>query len=310
MASRDWIDKDFYGVLGVGKDASKDEIKRAYRKLAQKYHPDTNRNDKESERQFKEISEAHSVLSNDERRAEYDQLRSVAAGGGIPFGFGTGGPGGTRVDVGDLFGDGGIGDLFGDVFGFSPRRRRGADVEAEAQLSFEEAVSGTTFELPSGTKVRVPPGVKNGARIKVSGKGGPAPPGGQSGDMFVRVHVAPHPLFSSTGGGDLVVEVPVTITEAALGAKVHVPTLDDQVTIKIPAGTRSGRTLRARGKGGPRPGGGRGDLLAKVVVEIPQKLTKKERELLEALAKEHHASPRAHFDRWMDGRRTPSREAS
>ncbi|MDQ4027676.1 MAG: DnaJ domain-containing protein [Actinomycetota bacterium] len=313
MAQRDWLEKDYYKVLGVDKDASKDEIKRAYRKLAQKYHPDANKNDKEAERRFKEVSEAHSILSNDEKRKEYDEIRSLA-GSGAPFGFRPGGaPGGVRVDIGDLFGGGGggVGDLFEEVFGFGQRRQaRGQDVETEAHLSFDEALSGTTFELADGTKVRVPSGVKDGARIKVAGKGGAGPAGRQSGDLYVRVHVAPHPFFKALGNGDVMVTLPVTFPEAALGAKIQVPTPDVPVTVKIPGGTRNGKTLRVKGKGGPRPAGGRGDLLVKVDVEVPQRLSKREREVLEEFGALHKNSPRAHLERWIRDRKTNEREAS
>lgn len=298
MAQRDWLEKDYYRILGVPKSASKDEIKRAYKKLARQYHPDANKGDKEAEQRFKEISEAHSVLANDERRKEYDQIRAYAESGRTPFGFGTGG--GQRVhvgDIGDLFGDaGGVGDLFEEVFGFSGRRRRGQDIETEAYLTFEEAVEGTTLELADGTKVRVPAGVKNGSRIKVPGKGGPAPQGAMPGDLYVRVNVEPHPFFSMVGKGDLAIKVPVRFTEAALGARVQVPTLDGVVTVKVPPGTRPGRKLRVKGKGGPRPSGGRGDLIVEVDVEVPQKLSRREKELLEQFADAHQANPRAHLE--------------
>jgi molecular chaperone DnaJ len=314
MAQRDWFEKDYYRVLGVSDKASKDEIKRAYRKLAQKYHPDANKGDKAAEQRFKEISEAHSVLANDDKRKEYDEVRRFAGTGGGPgFGFRTPGGGGTRVtvgDIGDLFGDlfdteGGI----GDVFGFRPRRR-GRDFETEAHLTLEEAVSGTTFELADGTKVRLPAGVKDGARIKVGRKGEPGPQGGEPGDLYVRIHVEPHPFFSVGSNGDLIVDLPVTITEAALGAKVEVPTLDGSVTVKVPAGTRAGKTLRVKGKGGTRPRGGRGDLLVKIRVEVPQKLTRKERELLEEFAELHETSPRSHIESWMKRSGAGSRAAS
>jgi molecular chaperone DnaJ len=161
-----------------------------------------------------------------------------------------------------------------------------------------------------GTKLRVPAGVKDGARIKVAGKGGRAPSGGRAGDLYVRIHVAPHPLFTLDGDGNLVVRVPVTITEAALGTKIQVPTLDDVVTLKVPAGTRAGKTLRVKGKGAPRPSGGKGDLLVKVEVEVPQNLTKRERELLEAFASTHQASPRAHLESWISERRAADKRAS
>ena len=300
MAQRDWLEKDFYKTLGVSSSASKDEIKKAYRKLAQQFHPDANKGDEAAEARFKEITEAHSVLSNDEKRKEYDELRRYG-GAREGFGFRPGGGRNVRVDIGDigdLFGGRGVdlGDLFGG-FGFRGPQK-GADVEAETVLSFEQAVEGTTITLASGTKVRVPPGVTDGARIRVQGKGSPGPSGGQAGDLYVTVRVRPHPLFSQGRDGDLVVEVPVTFPEAALGANVVVPTLDGNVTVKVPAGTQHGRTLRVRGRGGPRASSpsARGDLHVKIAVEVPRKLSKKEREALERFAEVHEASPRAELE--------------
>lgn len=303
MSQREWMDKDYYGILGLSKDASKADIKKAYRKLAQQYHPDANKGDAAAEKRFKEISEAHAILSNDEKRAEYDHMRQfVEAGGQRFYGFRPGGgSGNVRVnvgDIGDLFGGGGGGGgLFEELFGFrgANQARRGNDLETQVELSFEDAVYGSTVEV-NGTKVRVPAGVKNGARIKAAARGEPGPNGGPAGDLFVVVHVRPHPYFSQGQSGDLVVHVPVTIAEAALGTKVTVPTLDGQVTLKVPAGTRHGKTLRARGKGAPLPSGGKGDLLAKIEVEVPQKLTKEEKELLEKFAEVHNGNPRAHLD--------------
>ena len=299
MAQADWLEKDYYKTLGVSSTASKDEIKKAYRKLAQRHHPDANKGDEAAEARFKDISEAYAVLSNDDKRKEYDEIRRY--GGGRGFGFK---PGGREVpiDIGDLFGGGfgrGNGVDIGDLFGFGFRGpRKGADAEAEAVLSFEQAVEGSTIELSSGTKVRIPPGVGDGTRIRVAGKGAPGPQGGEPGDLYVNVRVRPHPVFSQGRDGDLVVEVPVTFPEAALGANVVVPTLDGHVTVKVPPGTQHGRTLRVRGKGGPRPGrGANGDLLVKIAVEVPRKLSKKEREALERFAEVHDASPRAHLDR-------------
>jgi molecular chaperone DnaJ len=305
MASRDWIEKDFYKVLGVSKGASKDDIKKAYRKLAQKYHPDANKGDAEAEKRFKEISEANAILSNDEKRAEYDQMRQLYEAGGSRFyGFQPGGgDGNVRVnigDIGDLFGDE---SPFGDIFsgmGFRPRPERGQDVTTQVTLDFDDAISGATMTLESGTKVRIPAGVRNGARIRVPGKGRPAPAGGQPGDLFVRVHVREHPIFTGEGKGNLRVVVPVTYPEAALGGKVQVPTLDGSVTVKVPPGTTTGRVLRVKGRGAPKPGGGKGDLLVQVDVDVPRRLNKKEKEALEAFADAHKgASPREHLERYI-----------
>jgi molecular chaperone DnaJ len=314
MSQRDWMEKDFYKVLGIAKDASKDDIKRAYRRLAQRYHPDANKGNKAAEQRFKEISEAHSILSNEDKRREYDEMRRLVEAGGRRFyGFTPGGDQGTvRVnvdDIGDLFSGGaGAGGLFDDLFGFGGRRqRRGRDRETEVTLSFEEAVSGTMVALEGGAKVRVPAGVGDGAMIKVAGKGENPSGSGIAGDLYVRVHVKPHEIFELTKEGDLQIRLPISVTEAALGAKVQVPTLDGPVTVKIPAGTNSGKALRLRGRGVPKPHG-KGDLLVKVAVEVPLKLSKKERELLEEFEKIHRSSPRRHLEGYV--RKTAPAEAS
>ena len=308
MAQRDWADKDYYKVLGVSKTASKDEIKKAYRKLAQKFHPDANEGNPTAEARFKEISEAHAILSNDEKRAEYDQIRQFMESGGERFyGFRPGGQGSVRVNIGDLFGDvGGAGNPFDDFFGFGRRPQRGQDLETSVRLTFEEAISGTTRSI-NGANVRIPPGVRDGSRIKAAGRGGAAP-GGAAGDLYVIVEVEPHPIFEQGRDGDLVLRLPVTFTEAALGAKVVVPTLDGQVTVKIPPGTPNGKTLRVRGRGAPRPSGGSGDLLVTVEVQVPTKLSKQEREILERFAAVHKGSPRAVIDEEVHKR--ASRKAS
>jgi molecular chaperone DnaJ len=306
MAQRDWMEKDYYKTLGVPESASKDEIKKAYRKLAQKYHPDANKGDEKAEERFKEISEAHSILSNDDKRKEYDEMRSLLrAGGHRTYGV-PGGGGNVRINIGDLFGGGGgspddlIGDLFGGGgFGFSRRPQQGQDLETEVQLDFDQAVEGTTIQLPQGTKVRIPPGVANGARIKVASRGGEGTNGGPAGDMYVKVRVAPHPVFSMGPNGALTVKVPLTFTEAALGAKVQVPTLEAPVTVKIPAGTPNGKTLRVRGAGAPKRGGGKGDLLVKVEVQVPSKLSLMEKEALEHFAEVHDENPRAAFEPYL-----------
>ena len=301
MAQRDWVEKDYYKILGVTKDASKEEIKKAYRKLAQKYHPDTS-SDADSEARFKEVSEAHSILSNDEKRREYDQVRQLfEAGGERVYGFTPGRGGGVRINIGDLFGEGdGAGSVLEDLFGFGPRGpRKGADVETMATLSFEDAVAGTTVSLADSSKVRIPPGVRDGQRIKVAGKGRPAPAGGPPGDLFVEVSVRPHPVFELGKNGTLTVRVPITYPEAALGAKVEVPTLGAPVTVKVPAGTPHGKTLRVKGKGAPKRGGGNGDLLVKLGVAVPQKLSRKEKEALQAYVAVHDEDPRRALEPYM-----------
>ena len=309
MSQRDWFEKDYYAVLGVAKTASKDEIKKAYRKLAQKYHPDANSDDASAESRFKEITEAHSILSNDEKRAEYDQMRSfVDAGGQRFYGFGPNrGGNNVRVNIGDLFGGGADESIFDDLLGGMGFGRRGPakgqDLETEVQLSFDDAINGATVAV-NGTKVKIPGGIGDGGRIRVSGKGVPGQAGAPAGDLYVRVRVAPHPLFRTEGGGNLAIDLPITIAEAALGAKIDVPTLDGPVKVKIPAGTQDGKKLRVKGRGAPRPKGGRGDLHVVVRVEIPQKLSRQEKDLLEKFAEAHKDSPRRHLEDYLEKNRS------
>ena len=356
MSGKDYVEKDYYKVLGVPKDASTAEIKKAYRKLAREFHPDANKGNPEAEERFKEISEANDVLSDAKRRKEYDEARALFANGG--FRTGGGGTGGFGFDLGDLFnggqqsgtfgggGGGGLGDVFGGIFnrGGTTRTaqpRRGADVESEVTLSFVEAVEGTTVPLrmtsqaacktcagtgaKAGTtprvcptcvgtghvqrgqggfalsepcrdckgrglivddpcevchgsgratsartmQVRIPAGVSNDQRIRLKGKGAQGERGGNPGDLYVTVHVQEHPVFGRKGD-NLTVTVPVSFPEAALGGTIRVPTLGGPaVTLKIPAGTANGRTMRARGKGAVRKDGTRGDLLVTVEVAVP-----------------------------------------
>ena len=365
MSTKDFLEKDYYKVLGVSKGASADDIKKSYRKLARKYHPDANKGDAKAEERFKEISEAYNVLSDARRRKEYDDARSLFGSGG----FRTPGPGGAGggfggFDLGDLFGQGGaadsgLGDILGGVFGrrgragTQARPRRGADVETEASLSFGDAIDGATVSLRlageapcqacrgtgarSGTvprvcpncqgtgqasrnlgsfafsepcpecrgrgmvvddpcpvcsgsgraastrtiQARIPAGVADGQRIRLKGKGAPGERGGPAGDLYVRVHVAGHPVFGRSGH-NLTVNVPVTFPEAALGAEIKVPTHRGvPVSVRIPPGTPGGRTFRVRGKGVRRPDGTNGDLLVTVQVQVPQKLTGQAREALQ-----------------------------
>ncbi|MGK5450296.1 molecular chaperone DnaJ [Streptomyces radiopugnans] len=372
MSTKDFVEKDYYKVLGVPKDATEAEIKKAYRKLAREFHPDANKGDARAEERFKEVSEAHDVLGDPKRRKEYDEARALFGAGGFRTGPGTGGPGGFNFDLGDLFGGaqggspgaggfgGGLGDVFGGLFGRGggagtrTQPRRGQDVESEVTLSFTEAVDGATVPLRmsssaackacagtgdrNGTprvcptcvgtgqvsrgggggfsltdpcvdcrgrgliaqdpcevckgsgratssrtmQVRIPAGVSDGQRIRLRGKGAPGERGGPNGDLYVVVHVEPHPVFGRKGD-NLTVTVPVTFTEAALGGEIKVPTLGGPpVTLRLPAGTPSGRTMRARGKGAVRKDGTRGDLLVTIEVTVPRELSDKARDLLES----------------------------
>jgi molecular chaperone DnaJ len=393
MSTRDFIEKDYYAALGVPQDADAAAIKKAYRKLARDLHPDKNPGNTEAESRFKEVSEAYDVLSDDKRRAEYDEARRLfAGGGGRPGGFSGGNPfggggspfgaGGSTINLDDLLGQtgaggrggGGLGDILGGLFGGgaggTARGRsqaasgpaRGQDVETEATLSFDEAVLGVTVPLRmqspgtcptcsgSGARpgtsphtcpvcggagvtsrsqgafafsepcrecrgtgqvvddpcptcsgsgittqtrtitVRIPAGVKDGQRIRLAGKGAPGRRGGPAGDLFVVVHVAEHSLFGRKGN-DLTLTVPISFAEASLGTTLTVPTLDGNVSLKVPAGTSSGRTLRVRGRG--VPGKGRaGDLLVTVDVAVPQRLSPGAREAIEKVASELPDDPR------------------
>lgn len=307
---RDWIEKDFYAVLGVSSSATDRDIKKAYRKLAQQYHPDNNPGDEAAESRFKEIGEAYDVLSEPETRAEYDQARQAFARGG--WRAGPAGAGGTQYvriedfgDVGDLFGSGsggifgGLGDLFGRRSATIPQR--GADLESEVSLTFHESLAGTTRTLtvegPAGSRgvqVKIPAGVDDGARIRVRGRGRPGANGGEAGDLYVSVRVARHPIFERVGR-NLRVHVPISYAAAALGAEVIAPTLDGKVTLKVPAGTQPGKTFRVSGKGVVTPKGA-GDLLVVIDVAVPSELSDEQRSLLERLRElESAENPREHL---------------
>ena len=307
--------KDYYQILGVGRDATEDEIKRAYRRLARKYHPDVNPGDKEAEERFKEINEAYEVLSDPEKRRKYDQLgaawREWERMGGRPGDFDwsqwvSAAPGGQRVyvrygtaeDLEDLFGGSSpFSDFFTQIFGglggapggfeFRTRPRRGQDLEQEVEISLEEAYHGTTRLLQKDGRrlqVKIPPGAYTGLRIRMAGEGGPGAAGGQPGDLYLRVRVAPHPRFERRGD-DLYTTVPVDLYTAVLGGKVRVETLAGPVMLTIPPGTQNGQTFRLRGKGMPklRQKGQYGDLYARVEVRLPTRLTPRQRELFEEL---------------------------
>ncbi|GAA1585171.1 DnaJ C-terminal domain-containing protein [Leucobacter aridicollis] len=309
MASQDWLDKDFYRTLGVSKDADDAELKKVYRKLARKYHPDSNPGDTAAEAKFKEISEAYSVLSDKEQRSEYDQIRAMGAGGAR---FTSGGQGGQGFEdvFGGMFGGGhggrntqytfqqggGYDDLF-NMFGGAPRGpQKGRDVKASTTIDFETAVSGDTVTLQTSTgnvKVKIPAGVSNGQKIRLRGKGEQGPPGTPAGDLLLTVTVRKHPVFERDGL-NLKLKLPVTFTEATLGATVEVPTLGgDTVKLKVQPGTPSGRVLRVKGRG-VKTSKGTGDLLAEIQVAVPSHLSDAAREALEAFhAVEPQENPRA-----------------
>jgi molecular chaperone DnaJ len=360
--------KSLYDVLGVAKNASQDEIKKAHRKLARQYHPDRNPGDASAEERFKEVQAAYDLLSDPEKRKQYDAFgsrdgRGAGPGGGFNFDFGN-------FDFGDL---GDLGDLLGGIFGGGrggrrrqePGGRRGNDVEVELSLSFEDSLKGVETTIPvslesacrdcggsgakpgtapklcpecrgrgvvaesqglfslsqpcprcrgNGTviddpcprckgsgrdrrtrrfKVKIPAGVKDGTRIKLRGKGEAGYGGGPAGDLFVVTRVAPSKLYRRRGEADLELDVPVTYSEAALGATVEVPTPEGRVSLKVPAGTQDGKLLRIKGRGAPRlKADGRGDLIARVHVHVPTKLSKAEREALENLQKASRDNPR------------------
>jgi len=354
-----------YDVLGVPRTATDDEVKKAYRKLARENHPDANEGDAAAEERFKEIQGAYDVLSDAEKRKQFDTFGANGArGGGGPGGSGPGGFTYENVDLSDLLGQ------FGGIFGRGGGRRarpqpeRGADLESRVRLSFEDALAGAQVRVPvdidapchtchgtgaepgtspitcpqcggSGTvsdshglfalsqpcprcrgngvivekpcqtcrgtghervtrryAVKIPAGAKDGTRVRLKGKGEPGANGGPAGDLFVVASVDPSPLYERRDA-DLILEVPLTYPEATLGATVEIPTPEGPVNLKVPAGTESGKLLRVKGRGAPKlKGGGKGDLLARIKVTVPQKLTKAEKEALEGFDKVLRERPR------------------
>ena len=283
MASQDWLDKDFYKILGVSKDTPEAEIKKTYRKLARQFHPDSNPGDAKAEAKFKEISEAFSVLSDTEQRKEYDAVRAM--GGGARFTAGGPGQSGGFEDVfSNLFGGGarGFPGGFGGGFDFGPAA--GVDLTARTSIDFIDSIKGATIKLSlqgmEPLNVKIPAGVQDGQKIKLRGKGRPSPNGGPSGDLIVTVRVKPHPVFIRDGA-NLRVTVPVTFTEAALGANILVPTLGGEpVKLKIHPGIPNGRVLRIQGRG-VDSGNTRGDLLATIEVAVPSHLSEKAKKALQ-----------------------------
>jgi molecular chaperone DnaJ len=309
VASQDWFDKDFYGVLGVSKDVSEAELKKAYRKLARKYHPDSNPGDADAEAKFKEISEAHSVLADPEQRKEYDQMRAMGAGGarftaggqnggfedvfGGMFGQGNqrttyspGGAGGFEDIFGSMFGQGGFGQSSGGFRG-AGGPIKGRDLTASTTLDFLTAIRGETVKLQAAggkpISVKIPAGVSDGQKIRLKGKGEPSQDGGAPGDLTLTVTVRKHPVFERDGL-NLRVDVPVTFVEATLGATIEVPTLGGEpVKLRVAPGTPSGRVLRVKGRG-VTTAKGIGDLLATVQVAVPAHLSQEAKDALEAFS--------------------------
>lgn len=303
--------RDYYDLLGVSRGATVDELKKSYRRLAKKYHPDVNKGDKGAEEKFKEISQAYDVLSDADKRRKYDQFGQWAEQGGFnprqgfrTYTWTTGGPGGG-VDFEEFQRQSGfdLGDLFGDVFGMGGvsrgrgRRRpepQGHDVQSTLEISFEEAVLGTERSIgldrrgrSERLKVKIPAGIKDGGKIRLTGKG----EGG--GDLYLKVNVLPHRDFWREDD-DLYLEIPITITEAALGTTVRVTTLEGKVDLKIPAGTSSGQKFRIREKGAPHLGkGGRGDLFVLAKIVVPPDLDEDSKEMLRKIQQRNDYNPRA-----------------
>ena len=308
---------DLYAVLSVDPTASREEIQKAYKKLARQYHPDLNADDEQAEERFKEIASAYRVLSDPERRALYDEFGDLSLESGFDadavramrgrfdqsFGFGAPFAGRSSKEAGAFEN---IDDLLGRLFGADPqdgfaegrpgsRRFRGRDLEAEMELDFLEAARGVEKQLtlsrptsdgpghPETVKVRIPPGVDTSGRLKIPGKGAAGANGGEPGDLWVRLHVRPHPVFRREGP-NLLLDLPVHAREAILGAQIEVPTLDGRATLTIPPGTHGGTRLRLKGKGIPagkdRPVG---DLLVRLQIRVPRELDEQTREMIERL---------------------------
>lgn len=293
-AQREWFEKDYYGVLGVSSTASPKEITKAYRKLARSHHPDAKGGNEE---RFKEVSAAYDVLGDDAKREEYDEARRIGPSAAGGFASGADGFNVHFDDFDDLSG------MFGNLFGRGQRgpvSMRGVDQETRIHLGFRDAIDGATTNVLLGgaadgdrrqVKVRIPPGVDNGQRIRLAGKGGAGRNGGPNGDLYVVVEVAPDSMFGRKGK-HLTLVIPVTFPEAALGSEIKIPTYDHStVTLKIPPGTKSGTTFRVKGRGVVTTKS-TGDLLVTLEIAVPVELSPKERAAIEALSEVTDWSPR------------------
>jgi DnaJ-class molecular chaperone len=295
--------KDYYEILGSSRNATEEDIKKAYRELAKKYHPDLHPGDKTMEARFKEINEAYEVLKDPKKREQYDRFGSEAFEPGFqgartytyPWGAG-----GKTVNIEDFgFDIGGLEDTFGDIFGRRTRAQRGPlrgeDAEYVLEVGFEQAIHGTEVRLTiNGEKitVKIPAGVKDGSRVKVAGKGRPGMTGGHAGDLYIVTKIKPHPYFRREND-DIYIDVPITITEAALGAKVNIPTIDGKTMLIIPPGTQGGQKLRLTGKGVPHVKGvGRGDQYVIMKITVPKGLDEKSKGLMQEFQKLNPYDPR------------------
>jgi molecular chaperone DnaJ len=307
-------EKDYYDILGVKKSAGEDELKKSYRGLAKKFHPDKNKGNKEAENKFKEISEAYAVLSDAEKREQYDRLGKEAFRGGGPGGnpfsgganpFGgfdfsqfTGAGGGGRARGGRRpTGAGGFTDIFSDLFGGGgePGPQRGTDLDAELTIDFRDAILGTTMDLVlngKGVKVKIPEGVADGQKIRLRGKGAPSNSGGAAGDLNVLIHVRAHPLFERRGD-DIYIDLPIKVGEAIRGAEVEVPTIHGPVRARIPAGTQGGQTFRLRGKGVKKKTGTPGDHYYRVEIAAPKSTAPEVLEAADVIDAAYGEDPRA-----------------
>ena len=273
MAAKDLYEKDYYAILGVDKKADGGTIKKKYRQLARELHPDKTKGDKKLEDRFKEVSEAYDILSDDKKRAEYDQAREMFKSGAFRQGANQ-----FSGDFSDLFNGG---DIFSQIFGGRRGPRKGADLQSSVTISFRDAIFGKQIDISKGLTVRIPAGISDGGKVRVKGRGEPGEAG--PGDLYVVVSVVPHPVFSRRGE-NIHVTVPVSFTEAALGADIPVPTLDgDEVKVRIAPGTQNGKTFRVKGRG-VKKGVNAGDLMVSIEVQVPQRVDGKAKRALEEFA--------------------------